>query len=161
MTIHNPPASPVAESPTGPYTGPMVGERTAASVPWWKDAVRSRVPVLGFAVLLVFQMVGLRQQIGDLRADLRGDIGDLRADLQGDIGNLRTEMQALRADVQGDIGDLRDDLRSEMSDLRDDIRTEMSDLRVDLGGQINRLETRITRLETLVESRSEVPRSGG
>ena len=112
----------------------MGGERAASSVPWWKEAVRSWVPVLALAAVLVFQMVGLQRQIGDLRAEIGG----------------------MRTDLQREMGSLRDDLRSEMSDLRDDLRSEISDLRVELG-------ERITRLETLVEVRAEpVPaRPGG
>ena len=61
--------------------------------------MRSWAPVLGFAMLLVFQMVSLQQQIGELRTDLHREIGDLRTDVQ-----------------QG-IGDLRDDLRTDMGAL--------------------------------------------
>ena len=73
----------------------------AASVPWWKDAVRSWAPVLGFAVLLVFQMVSLQQQIGELRTDLHREIGDLRTDVQREIGDLRDD---LRTDI-GALGE--------------------------------------------------------
>ena len=144
-TAEIPPADRVAESPSAPYTAVMDGERASSSVPWWKEAVRSWVPVLALAAVLVFQMVGLQRQIGDLRAE----IGDLRSDVQSEIGGLRS-------DVQSEMGDLRDDVRSEMSDLRDDLRSEISELRVELG-------ERITRLETLMEAQAErVPaRPGG
>jgi len=82
-------------------------------VPWWREAGRSWVPVLGIAAVLVFQMVSLQQQIGELRTDFHREMGDLR-----------------------------DDLRTEMGVLRDDLRTE-----------IGVLGERITRLETLLESR--------
>ena len=120
----NPPAPAVAEPPSPPYTDAMAGERVPAPAPWWRDAVRSWAPVLGLAALIVFQMVSLQQQIGEIRTDV-----------QREIGSLRIEMHK-------EMGDLRDDLRSEMSDLRDDLRSEMSDL-----GE------RITRLETLIETR--------
>ena len=120
-----PPAERVAGPPSAPYTAVMHGERSTSSVPWWKEAVRSWVPVMTLAAVLVFQKVGLQRQIGDLRAE---------------IGDLRT-------DIQSEMGDLRDDLRSEMSDLRDDLRSEISDLRLELG-------ERITRLETLMEVRA-------
>lgn len=107
-----PPADRVAGSPPAPYTAVMHPERAPSSVPWWKEAVRSWVPVLALAAVLVFQMVGLQRQIGDLRTD-----------------------------IQREMGDLRDDLRSEMSDLRDDLRGEISDMRVELGERITRLET--------------------
>ena len=149
MTTQHPPAGTVAEPPAAPYTGSMHGERAAASVPWWRDAVRSWAPVLGLAALLVFQMVGLQQQIGDLRADLLGEIGDLRGEI-GDVrGEIRTEIGKLRVDHQKEIGHLR----IEIDNLRDDIRTEIGNLRVDLG-------ERITRLETLMETRSGTSSSG-
>ena len=94
--------------------------------------MRSWAPVLGFAVLLVFQMVSLQQQIGELRTDLHREIGDLRTDVQKGIGDLRT-------DVQTEIGDLRDDLRTD----------------------IGALGERIARLEALMERRAAASRPGG
>ena len=58
--------------------------------------MRSWAPVLGFAVLLVFQMVSLQQQIGELRTDLHREMGDLRTDVQKEIGGLRDD---LRTDI--------------------------------------------------------------
>ena len=120
-----PPAETVAAPRPAPYTADMdIGRR--ASVPWWREAVRSWVPVLGTAAVLVFQMVSLQQQIGDLRTDFHREMGDLRADIQRDVGGLRTDMQR------------------EVADLRDELRTE-----------IGVLGERIIRLETLLESRAE------
>ncbi|MXW38653.1 MAG: hypothetical protein F4Z65_10380 [Acidobacteria bacterium] len=120
-----PPAETVAAPRAAPYTGDMDIGRPVP-VPWWREAVRSWVPVLGIAAVLVFQMVSLQQQIGDLRTDFHREMGDLRTDIQRDMGDLRTDMQR------------------EMGDLRDELRTEMSIL-----GE------RITRLETLLEPRAE------
>ncbi len=108
-----PATEPVAAPGPAPYTADMDIGRPAP-VPWWREAVRSWVPVLGIAAVLVFQMVSLQQQIGDLRTDF-----------------------------QREIGDLRTDLHQEMGELRDDLRTE-----------IGVLGERITRLETLLESRA-------
>ena len=94
--------------------------------------MRSWAPVLGFAVLLVFQMVSLQQQIGELRTDLHREIGDLRTDVQKEIGDLRT-------DVQQEIGGLRDDLRTD----------------------IGALGERIARLEALMERAQGASRPGG
>ena len=88
--------------------------------------MRSWVPVLGIAAVLVFQMVSLQQQIGDLRTDFHREMVVLRDDL-------RTEMSDLRTDMHREIGDLRDDLRTEIGVLGE----------------------RITRLETLLEPRAE------
>ncbi len=63
--------------------------------------MRSWAPVLGFAVLLVFQMVSLQQQIGELRTDLHREIGDLRTDVQKGIGDLKDD---LRTDI-GALGE--------------------------------------------------------
>ena len=120
-----PPTETVAAPRPAPYTADMDIGRPA-SVPWWREAVRSWVPVLGIAAVLVFQMVSLQQQIGDLRTDFHREMGDLRTDIQRDMGDLRTDMQR------------------EMADLRDELRTEMGIL-----GE------RITRLETLLEPRPE------
>ena len=119
-----PATEPVAAPRPAPYTADMDIGRPP--VPWWREAVRSWVPVLGIAAVLVFQMVSLQQQIGDLRTDFHREIGDLRTDIQRDMGDLRTDMQR------------------EMADLRDELRTE-----------IGALGERITRLETLLESRPE------
>ncbi|MDE2660824.1 MAG: hypothetical protein OXI45_11515 [Acidobacteriota bacterium] len=109
-----PPAEAVAAPRPASYTTDMEIGRPA-SVPWWREAVRSWVPVLGIAAVLVFQMVSLQQQIGDLRTDFHREMGDLRTDM-----------------------------RTEVAGLRDELRTEMGIL-----GE------RITRLETLLESRAE------
>ena len=93
--------------PFGGRTGLRADEGVVISVKgvWWprppadQRAVRSWVPVLGIAGVLVFQMVSLQRQIGDLRTDFHREMGDLRDDL-------RTEM-----------GDLRDDLRTEIGVL--------------------------------------------
>ena len=151
----NPAPGAVAAPSAAPYTGPVSGERAAASVPWWKDAVRSWAPVLGFAVLLVFQMVSLQQQIGELRTDLHREIGDLRTDVQKEIGGLRTDVQkeigGLRTDVQKEIGDLRTDVQREIGDLRDDLRTD-----------IGALGERIARLEALMKrAQGAASRPGG
>ena len=130
----NPAAEPVAARGPAPYTADMdIGRR--ASVPWWREAVRSWVPVLGIAGMLVVQMVSLQQQIGDLRTDIQREMGDLRTDIQRDMGDLRTNLER-------EIGTLRTELHAEMADLRNDLRTE-----------IGVLGERITRLETLLESR--------
>ena len=145
MTLSTPtPPTPVAEPPAAPYTASMAGERVPAPMPWWKEAVRSWVPVLGLAALLVFHMVSLQQQIGDLGTDVQREIGSLRTDLHEEIDNLGNGLRA-------EIGDLRNDLRTEIRDLRDGLRTEIGDLRVELG-------ERITRVETLMEARPEAPR---
>ncbi len=109
------PVSPAVAGPLAtPYTGSVRSVRPEVSIPWWRETVRAWVPMLGLAALIVFQMVSMQRQIGELRADMQQDIGDLRADMQQEIGDLRTNMQQ-------DIGDLRDDLRSEIGALAERI----------------------------------------
>ena len=140
--------------PFGGRTGLPADEGPGISVKgiWWprppadQRAVRSWVPVLGIAAVLVFQMVSLQQQIGDLRTDFHREMGDLRTDIQRDVGGLRT-------DIQRDMGDLRTDMQREMADLRTDMQTEMAGLRDELRTEMGILGERITRLETLLEPR--------
>ena len=94
-----PPTGRVAGSPPAPYTGVMPAERAASPLPWWKEAVRSWVPVLALAAILVFQMIGLQRQIGDLRTDIHREISDLHDDLRGEISDLRGEINDLRVDM--------------------------------------------------------------
>ena len=142
-----PPAETVAAPRPAPYTAEMDIGRPVP-VPWWREAVRSWVPVLGIAGVLVFQMVSLQRQIGDLRTDFHREMGDLRTDIQRDMGGLRT-------DIQRDMGGLRTDMQREVGELRTDMQTEMADLRDELRTEIGVLGERITRLETLLEPRSE------
>lgn len=71
-----------------------------ASVPWWSEAVRSRVPSLGIAVVLGFQMVSLQQQIGDLRTDFHREMGVLRDDLRTEIGVLGERITRLETSLE-------------------------------------------------------------
>ena len=87
----------VAGAPRPLYTAEVGVEGTVTPIPWWKDAVRSWAPVLGFAVLLVFQMVSFQQQVGELRTDLHREIGGLREDLRGEIGVLGERIARLEA----------------------------------------------------------------
>ncbi len=65
--------------------------------------------VVGFTAING-QLVGIQQQIGDLRAEVHQEIGDLRAEMHREIGGLRTEMHRamgdLREEIRGDIGKL-------------------------------------------------------
>ena len=119
--------------------GERIGERIAVPAPWWQDVVRFWVPVLGIGGVIVFQMVALQRQIGDLRAEVTAQMGTLRADLQGEMGTLR-------ADLHGEMGALRADLQGEMGALR-----------ADLGERITRLET---LMETHLEFHRENPADG-
>ncbi len=66
--------------------------------------MRSGVPVSGIAAVIVFQMVSLQQQIGDLRTDFHREIGDLRDDLRTEIGVLRERMTRLETLLESRAG---------------------------------------------------------
>ena len=72
--------------------------------------MQSWAPVLSLAALIVFQMVSMQGQIGELRADMHREIGSLRTDMHREIGSLRTDMQK-------EIGDLRNEFRTEIRAL--------------------------------------------
>ena len=92
----------VGGPPASAYTGAVSSAPTTVSIPWWREAGRSWAPVLGLAALLVFQMVSLQRQIGELRTDLHREIGGLRAEMQQEMGSLRAELRTeLRAVKEG------------------------------------------------------------
>ncbi len=92
------PVPPTVAGPlAGPYTGSVRSERPEVSIPWWRETVRAWVPMLGLAALIVFQMVSMQRQIGELRADMQQEIGDLRDDLRSEIGALAERIARLEA----------------------------------------------------------------
>ena len=122
----------------------MVNGRITASAPWWQDVVRFWIPMLGIGGAVLFQMISVQRQVGELRTDmavqngaLREEIGTLRNDLQGEISTLRTEMASRTAT-----------LREEMATLRSDVQEQISDL----GERIARLEA---LMEILLEGRAQ------
>ena len=131
----NAPAAVAAPAPA-PYTGSVLNGRITASAPWWQDVVRFWVPMLGIGGAVLFQMISVQRQVGELRTDMAVQIGTLRSDLQAEISTLREEMATLRNDLQGEISTLRE---------------EMATLRNDLGERIARLEA---LMEILLEGRA-------
>ena len=119
----NAPAAVAAPAPA-PYTGSVLNGRITASAPWWQDVVRFWVPMLGIGGAVLFQMISVQRQVGELRTDmavqngaLREEMATLRSDLQGEIATLREEMATLRADVQEEIATLRNDLGERIAGL--------------------------------------------
>ena len=136
----NAPAAVAAPAPA-PYTGSVLNGRITASAPWWQDVVRFWVPMLGIGGAVLFQMISVQRQVGELRTDMAVQIGTLRSDLQGEISTLREE-----------IGTLRNDLQGEISTLRNGVQEEIATLRNDLGERIARLEA---LMEILLEGRAQ------
>ena len=136
----NTPAAVAAPAPA-PYTGSVLNGRITASAPWWQDVVRFWVPMLGIGGAVLFQMISVQRQVGELRTDMAVQIGTLRSDLQGEISTLREEMATLRNDLQGEI-----------STLRNGVQEEIATLRNDLGERIARLEA---LMEILLEGRAQ------
>ena len=96
---------------------------------------------LGFTAISG-QLLDMQKQIGDLRTDVRTEIGDLRTDMRTEIGDLRTDMRT-------EIGDLRTDMRTEMGELRTDVHQQIGEL----SERIGELSERMTRVETLIQTR--------
>ena len=96
---------------------------------------------LGFTAISG-QLLDMQKQIGGLRTDLQTEIGGLRTDLQTEIGDLRT-------DLQTEIGDLRTDLQTEIGELRTDMQKQIGELSERMG----ELSERMTRVETLIQTR--------
>ena len=131
----NTPAAVAAPAPA-PYTGSVLNGRITASAPWWQDVVRFWVPMLGIGGAVLFQMISVQRQVGELRTDMAVQ-----------TGALREEMATLRNDLQGEMATLRSDLQGEIAALRE----EMATLRSDVQEQISDLGERIARLEALME----------
>ena len=47
---------------------------------------------MALAAVLVFQMIGLQRQMGELRTGLHREIGDLRDDMRSEMSDLRVEL---------------------------------------------------------------------
>ncbi len=99
---------------------------------------------LGFTAISG-QLLDMQKQIGDLRTDMRTEIGDLRTDLHKQIGGVRTEIGDLRTDMHKQIGGVR----TEIGDLRTEMRKEIGELSERMG----ELSERMTRVETLIQTR--------
>ena len=85
---------------------------------------------LGFTAISG-QLLDMQKQIGGLRTDLRTEIGELRTDVHQQIGDLRT-------DVHQQIGELRTEMHDELGELSE---------------RIGELSERMTRVETLIQTR--------
>ena len=125
----------------------MVQARFSAAAPWWQDVARFRIPVLGIGgaalgiwVAVLFQMVGLQRQMGDLRAEMVEQNSALRAEMVEQNATLRTEMATLRTEMV-----------EQFAALRAELVAEMASLRKDLGERLTRLEA---RMKVLLESRA-------
>ena len=95
------------------------------------------------------QIGGLQTETGDLRTDLRTEIGGLRTDVHQQIGDLRT-------DVHQQIGGLRTEMHQQIGGLRTeigDLRAEMQKQIGELSGRMGELSERMTRVETLIQTR--------
>ena len=136
----------------------MVQGRFSAAVPWWQDVARFRIPVLGIGgaalgvwVAVLFQMVGLQRQMGELRSELTAQMTILQTEMVEQNGGLRTEMveqiAALRAELVEQNAALRAELMAEMATLRTELTAQMTDL----GERITRLEA---PMKVLLESRA-------
>ena len=149
----------VAGPPPAPYTATVIGERNGARSLWWRDGVRTWIPMLAIGVTMVIsiqsQMLGMQRQIGDLQGEMgnvRGEMGDLR----GEMGNLRAEFRdVIRAELRTELAGLRKDMEGQIGALREDMERQIGALRADvqaLGDRVQAVEERMTSLESVVET---------
>ena len=91
----------VAGPPPAPYTGPVAGERNGARGAWWREGLRSWIPMLAIGATLLVSiqspMLGMQRQIGDLRVEFR-DV--LRTELHNELTPIRRELAELRSRVE-------------------------------------------------------------
>ena len=103
----------------------------------------------GFALVVIIStqgflysaILGLKDDIGYLGAEMQRQNGDLRAEMQKQNGELRAEMQKLN-------GELRVDMQTQIDGLRLDMQTQFGELRVDMQTQFAEQRERIVRIET-------------
>ena len=75
------------------------------------------------------------------RSDLvaiRGEMAELRAELKGEMAGIRGEMADLKTELRGEMAELRAELRGEMAELRAELRGEMAELRARVDAQLPR-----------------------
>ena len=125
----------------------MVQGRFSAAAPWWQDVARFRIAVLGIGgaalgvwVAVLFQMVGLQRQMGELRSELTAQMTTLQTEMVEQNAALRTEMATLRTEMV-----------EQFAALRAELVAEMASLRKDLGERLTRLEA---HMKVLLESRA-------
>ena len=143
----------VAEPPAAPYTGPVGSDRNGAHGPWWREGVRSWIPMLAIGVTLVLsiqsQVLGIQRQVGDLRVEVR-DV--LRAELRKELTPIRSDMEDVKrrlTRIEAEVVELRSDM--------DDVQHRLT--RVE--DRVIRIEDRVTRIESLVERNSQPPAESG
>ena len=104
--------------------------------------------VLGLKDDIGYLGAEMQRQNGELRAEMQKQNGELRAEMQRQNGELRTEMQRLngelRVDMQTQIDDLRLDMQTEFGELR----VEMQELRGEMQTQFGEQRERTVRIET-------------
>jgi ribosomal protein L29 len=116
------------------------------------------LPPFGLAdVARQSDLVGIRGEMAQMRADLKGEMADLRSELRGEMAGLRSdlkgEMAELRSDLKGEMAELRSELkgemaglRGEMAELRGELKGETAELRgetAELRGEIAKLSARV------------------
>lgn len=55
-------------------------------------------------------LVAVRGEMAELRAELKGEMAELRAEWKGEMAELRGEMAELRAELKGEMAEIRGDL---------------------------------------------------
>ncbi len=56
---------------------------------------------------------------------IRGEMAELKAELRGEMVELRGEMAELKAALRGEMANLRTELRGEMAELRSEVKAQL------------------------------------
>ncbi|MYD87552.1 MAG: hypothetical protein F4023_10940 [Acidobacteria bacterium] len=98
----------VAGPPPAPYTDRVGGDPNGTRGAWWREGVRSWIPMLAIGATLLIsiqsQMLGMQRQIGDLRVEfrdvLRAELTPIRRELE-DVRHRLIDVEGRLTDVEG------------------------------------------------------------
>ena len=101
----------------------------------------------GFALAVIIStqgflysaLLGLKDDIGYLGAEMQKQGGELRAEMQRQNGELRAEMQRLNGELRAEMQRQNGDLRAEMQRQNGELRAEMQRLNGELHAEMQRL----------------------
>ena len=161
--VKDPAEALVAGPPPAPYTGPVAGDRNGARGAWWREGVRSWIPMLAIGVTLLVsiqsQMLGMQRQIGDLRVEfrdvLRAELTPIRLELE-DVRHRLTGVEGRLTDVEGRLTDVE----GRLTDVEGRL-TDVEGRLTDVEGRLTDVEGRLTRIESLVEGGLRTPADSG
>ncbi|MBI4508521.1 MAG: hypothetical protein HY698_02715 [Deltaproteobacteria bacterium] len=84
----------------------------------------------------------LKEQAGELRADMKQQIDGLRTELRGDM---KQQIDGLRTELRGEMHAMEGRLRGEMHVMEGRLRGEMKDMEGRLRGEMHAMEGRLLK----------------